>query len=180
MPVAHTKAWYAWLVYEVISRRKAEIFSYWGLGLHQSYSYLTGLVSLCFREKYCVGTVIFLARPLSNRWDLHQCSKPGRAATITHISLYEWCKVLDWFMLAVHLLLPSSFLILMSNISVIAGATNRPDSLDTALRRAGRFDREISMGIPNKAARARILQVRQCFSERTLMAHICVAVVQHT
>ena len=40
-----------------------------------------------------------------------------------------------------------------------AGATNRPDSLDTALRRAGRFDREIAMGIPNQAARARILQV---------------------
>jgi len=39
------------------------------------------------------------------------------------------------------------------------GATNRPDSLDTALRRAGRFDREIAMGIPNQEARARILQV---------------------
>ena len=40
-----------------------------------------------------------------------------------------------------------------------AGATNRPDSLDAALRRAGRFDREISLGIPTQAARARILQV---------------------
>lgn len=40
-----------------------------------------------------------------------------------------------------------------------AGATNRPDALDTALRRAGRFDREIAMGIPNQEARARILQV---------------------
>ncbi|CAI9740885.1 nuclear valosin-containing protein-like [Octopus vulgaris] len=44
------------------------------------------------------------------------------------------------------------------NVLVI-GATNRPDSLDPALRRAGRFDREISLGIPDKVARQRILQV---------------------
>ncbi|KAG2428143.1 hypothetical protein HXX76_011823 [Chlamydomonas incerta] len=42
---------------------------------------------------------------------------------------------------------------------VVIGATNRPDSLDTALRRAGRFDREISLGIPTEAARVKILQV---------------------
>ncbi len=29
---------------------------------------------------------------------------------------------------------------------IVVGATNRPDSLDPALRRAGRFDREIAMG----------------------------------
>jgi ribosome biogenesis ATPase len=40
-----------------------------------------------------------------------------------------------------------------------AGATNRPDSLDPALRRAGRFDREISLGIPTQEARAKILKV---------------------
>ncbi len=43
--------------------------------------------------------------------------------------------------------------------TVVVGATNRPDALDPALRRAGRFDREIAMGIPTEAARARILQV---------------------
>lgn len=42
---------------------------------------------------------------------------------------------------------------------LVIGATNRPDSLDPALRRAGRFDREISLGIPNEAARSRILKV---------------------
>ena len=38
---------------------------------------------------------------------------------------------------------------------LVIGATNRPDSLDPALRRAGRFDREISMGIPDEKARER-------------------------
>ncbi|PIK61482.1 putative nuclear valosin-containing protein-like [Apostichopus japonicus] len=44
------------------------------------------------------------------------------------------------------------------NVLVI-GATNRVDSLDPALRRAGRFDREIAMGIPDEGARVRIMQV---------------------
>ena len=39
-----------------------------------------------------------------------------------------------------------------------AGATNRPDALDPALRRAGRFDREIALTIPSEPARASILQ----------------------
>jgi len=42
---------------------------------------------------------------------------------------------------------------------VVIGATNRPDSLDPALRRAGRFDREIGLGIPDRAARLKILNV---------------------
>ena len=42
---------------------------------------------------------------------------------------------------------------------VVIGATNRPDSLDSALRRAGRFDREIALNIPTEAARVKILQV---------------------
>ncbi|GFH21752.1 uncharacterized protein HaLaN_19115 [Haematococcus lacustris] len=42
---------------------------------------------------------------------------------------------------------------------VVIGATNRPDSLDPALRRAGRFDREITLGIPSESARAKILSV---------------------
>lgn len=42
---------------------------------------------------------------------------------------------------------------------VVIGATNRPDSLDPALRRAGRFDREVCLGIPDKGARIQILQI---------------------
>lgn len=36
---------------------------------------------------------------------------------------------------------------------MIIGATNRPDSLDPALRRAGRFDHEITMGVPDEDGR---------------------------
>ena len=43
---------------------------------------------------------------------------------------------------------------------IVLGATNRPDALDPALRRAGRFDREIALGIPDEAARGRILAVQ--------------------
>lgn len=41
---------------------------------------------------------------------------------------------------------------------IVIGATNRPDSLDTALRRAGRFDREICINVPDEKARASILE----------------------
>ncbi|OTB11974.1 hypothetical protein K445DRAFT_321448 [Daldinia sp. EC12] len=43
-------------------------------------------------------------------------------------------------------------------IVVTLAATNRPDSIDPALRRAGRFNREISLGIPNEGAREAILR----------------------
>jgi ribosome biogenesis ATPase len=42
---------------------------------------------------------------------------------------------------------------------IVIGATNRPDALDAALRRAGRFDHEISMGVPDEEARNKILRV---------------------
>ncbi|VEU20474.1 DEKNAAC101369 [Brettanomyces naardenensis] len=41
---------------------------------------------------------------------------------------------------------------------IVIGATNRPDSLDAALRRAGRFDREICINVPNETGRYRILE----------------------
>lgn len=41
---------------------------------------------------------------------------------------------------------------------IVIGATNRPDLLDLALRRAGRFDREICLLVPNEAQREQILR----------------------
>ncbi|PNW56787.1 UNVERIFIED_CONTAM: AAA family ATPase [Euhalothece sp. KZN 001] len=42
---------------------------------------------------------------------------------------------------------------------VILGATNRPNHLDPALRRPGRFDREVVFGVPDRGDRAAILRV---------------------
>ena len=42
---------------------------------------------------------------------------------------------------------------------VVIGATNRPDSLDQALRRPGRFDREIEIGVPDSEEREEILEI---------------------
>ena len=42
---------------------------------------------------------------------------------------------------------------------VVIAATNRPDSIDAALRRGGRFDREIEIGIPDVAGRKEILDI---------------------
>ena len=47
----------------------------------------------------------------------------------------------------------------MTKPVIVIGATNVPDALDPALRRAGRFDREIALGMPDEDARCRILQV---------------------
>ena len=42
---------------------------------------------------------------------------------------------------------------------VVLGATNRPDSVDPALRRPGRFDREMEISVPNIDGRIEILQI---------------------
>ena len=41
---------------------------------------------------------------------------------------------------------------------IVLAATNRPDSLDPALRRGGRFDTEINIGVPNEPMREQILK----------------------
>jgi len=54
------------------------------------------------------------------------------------------------------------FYILITDLSsvdahvLVVGATNRIDALEPALRRAGRFDREISLGIPDRKGRQRL------------------------
>jgi len=42
---------------------------------------------------------------------------------------------------------------------VVIAATNRPNAIDPALRRPGRFDREIEIGVPDKKGRKEILQI---------------------
>ena len=42
---------------------------------------------------------------------------------------------------------------------IIIGATNRPEGLDPALRRPGRFDKEVYLGVPNRDARRDILLI---------------------
>ncbi len=42
---------------------------------------------------------------------------------------------------------------------IVIGATNRVDDVDEALRRPGRFDREIEIGVPDKKGRLEILQI---------------------
>lgn len=41
---------------------------------------------------------------------------------------------------------------------VVIAASNRPEALDPALRRPGRFDRELEVGVPSPAARSHILR----------------------
>ena len=58
----------------------------------------------------------------------------------------------------------SQLLTLMDGIKqragvVVIGATNRPNTIDPALRRFGRFDREIDMGVPDEAGRLEILRI---------------------
>ena len=41
---------------------------------------------------------------------------------------------------------------------VVIGVTSRPETIDSGLRRAGRFEREISIGVPNEEDRVDILR----------------------
>ena len=48
---------------------------------------------------------------------------------------------------------------LKGNVMVI-GATNRPNVIESALRRPGRFDRELDIGIPDEDGRLEILKIK--------------------
>jgi AAA family ATPase len=55
------------------------------------------------------------------------------------------------------------FIVVLTSIQtdrvVVVAATNRPNALDPALRRPGRFDREVEIGIPNESGRKEILEI---------------------
>jgi len=42
---------------------------------------------------------------------------------------------------------------------IVIAATNRPNTLDPALRRFGRFDREIDIGVPDEVGRMEVLRI---------------------
>lgn len=47
-----------------------------------------------------------------------------------------------------------------TNGVIVLAATNRPDHLDPALRRPGRFDREVAFRVPDRQGRLEILQIQ--------------------
>ncbi len=64
----------------------------------------------------------------------------------------------------IHASIVSTLLALMDGMDgrgqvVVIGATNRPDAIDPALRRPGRFDREFFFPLPGLDARERILRI---------------------
>jgi SpoVK/Ycf46/Vps4 family AAA+-type ATPase len=64
----------------------------------------------------------------------------------------------------IHASIVSTLLALMDGMDgrgqvMVIGATNRPDAVDPALRRPGRFDREFYFGLPGLAAREKILNI---------------------
>jgi ATPase family AAA domain-containing protein 2 len=64
----------------------------------------------------------------------------------------------------IHASIVSTLLALMDGMDgrgqvIVIGATNRPDAVDPALRRPGRFDREFYFGLPDIKARERILGI---------------------
>ena len=64
----------------------------------------------------------------------------------------------------IHASIVSTLLALMDGMDgrgqvIVIGATNRPDSIDPALRRPGRFDREFYFPLPNTEARRSIIDI---------------------
>ncbi|KAJ8098341.1 hypothetical protein POJ06DRAFT_259221 [Lipomyces tetrasporus] len=64
----------------------------------------------------------------------------------------------------IHASIVSTLLALMDGMDnrgqvIVIGATNRPDSIDPALRRPGRFDREFYFSLPNADARKKIIEI---------------------
>lgn len=58
----------------------------------------------------------------------------------------------------------SQLLILMKGLKskahvIVMGATNHPNSIDLALRRFGRFDKEINLGVPDEVGRLKVLHI---------------------
>ena len=78
----------------------------------------------------------------------------------------------------IHASIVSTLLALMDGMDgrgqvVVIGATNRPDSVDPALRRPGRFDREFFFPLPSREARRSILDIHTRRWDPPLDPHLC-------
>ena len=79
----------------------------------------------------------------------------------------------------IHASIVSTLLALMDGLDhrgqvVVIGATNRPDAIDPALRRPGRFDRELVFTLPNASARRAILDIHTGNSYILAWCYICL------
>ena len=63
-----------------------------------------------------------------------------------------------------------------NNSVIVIDATNRPDSLDAVLRRAGRFDHEISKGVPDEDARNESVFPLLAPSVRSVHSHVQIMI----
>lgn len=78
----------------------------------------------------------------------------------------------------VHASIVSTLLALMDGLEnnseiIVIGATNRIDAIDPALRRPGRFDRELYFPLPCYAARKEILSVRVNYNITFIFYNFC-------
>ncbi|KAJ2676053.1 TAT-binding protein-like protein 7, AAA ATPase [Coemansia sp. RSA 1085] len=85
----------------------------------------------------------------------------------------------------VHASIVATLLALMDGVDdrgnvVVIGATNRPDAIDPALRRPGRFDREMRFTLPGPEARLRILRIHTRAWQQPLSADIEQEIVEST
>ena len=76
----------------------------------------------------------------------------------------------------IHASIVSTLLALMDGLDsrgqiVVIGATNRPDAVDPALRRPGRFDRELVFPLPDSSARSSILDIHTGTLTWTSISH---------
>jgi len=81
-----------------------------------------------------------------------RAARDGASNSRSVFGLHGWCVLVQLSLFEYYLEL--SWEKTDDKPVVVIGATNRPNALDPALRRAGRFDHEIGMTVPDDEARA--------------------------
>lgn len=123
---------------------------------------------LCVRKFFAdlvVGTPELFTRPLHGLYSLvlHRQVLLGHNPLVFPGNFFRWCRrsVIVVYQGEVERRIVSQLLTLMDGLKarshvVVMGATNRPNSIDAALRRFGRFDREIDIGVPDETGRLEV------------------------